>query len=112
MALAEELGIQDLESQCTTFLRESLNVKNSSWFLTLADQYHRHRQSERSRRRLDTCLRFVMENAEDVVVTREFLDMSSWVVMQLVSSDQVRMLKFVALRGWRNLFLFCCNSLL
>eukprot|EP00118_Oscarella_pearsei_P017547 m.174513 g.174513 ORF g.174513 m.174513 type:complete len:273 (+) comp39113_c0_seq26:235-1053(+) len=89
LALAEELGIRELQSRCTAFLTESMTFANAPWFLTLADQYHQQRQSERSRIQYEECLQFVLENAEDVVAKREFLDVSSSVMMQLVNSDQV-----------------------
>eukprot|EP00118_Oscarella_pearsei_P017545 m.174450 g.174450 ORF g.174450 m.174450 type:complete len:490 (+) comp39113_c0_seq1:235-1704(+) len=88
LALAEELGIRELQSRCTAFLTESMTFANAPWFLTLADQYHQQRQSERSRIQYEECLQFVLENAEDVVAKREFLDVSSSVMMQLVSNDQ------------------------
>eukprot|EP00117_Sycon_ciliatum_P011947 scpid50049/ scgid13206/ BTB/POZ domain-containing protein 19 len=106
---AEELGIAELLTMCERHLMENLTIENASRFLDSAIQMKASMKPERrnsaqktagqqaganppapsdGRALIDRCLEFVEENAEQVVRTAGFLELSKKAIVHLVCSDQ------------------------
>jgi hypothetical protein len=101
LQLANELGVVDLQQQCVSFVTKQINPETATQLLILASrQKESVRASDPGRSIIQCCIEYVEEKAEDVVVTRGFLELPKQVVIRLVTSNKV-IVKLVCLFVFR-----------
>jgi hypothetical protein len=89
LQLANELGVVDLQQQCVSFVTKQINPETATQLLILASrQKESVRASDPGRSIIQCCIEYVEEKAEDVVVTRGFLELPKQVVIRLVTSNK------------------------
>ncbi|CAG2120606.1 unnamed protein product [Medioppia subpectinata] len=86
LAIAGELGIDELVESCEQHIKNTISVHNSCTLLSAAIKLE-PRILERKSCFVDICTSFVGENAIECIKTPAFLNLSKEALIHLISSD-------------------------
>ncbi|XP_044735240.1 uncharacterized protein LOC123297581 [Chrysoperla carnea] len=90
MALAQELGVEELRTACEDHVTSTLSVGSACTFLAAAlDIQERVPGGKAAATFVERCVSFIGENALECVKTNSFLTLSKEAVTKLISSDHL-----------------------
>nr|XP_022903631.1 uncharacterized protein LOC111415957 [Onthophagus taurus]XP_022903632.1 uncharacterized protein LOC111415957 [Onthophagus taurus] len=88
LALAQELGVDELRNACEDHVTSTLSVASACTFLATAMDIHdRTPGGKAAAAFVERCTSFIGENAAECVKTNSFLSLSKDAVIKLISSD-------------------------
>ncbi|CAH1165789.1 unnamed protein product [Phyllotreta striolata] len=88
MALAQELGVDELRNACEDHVTSTLSVPSACTFLSAAMDIHDKSPGGKAASGfVERCVSFVGENASECVRTNSFLSLPKEAVIKVISSD-------------------------
>ncbi|XP_060535457.1 uncharacterized protein LOC132707569 [Cylas formicarius] len=88
MALAQELGVDELRNACEDHLTSTLSVPSACTFLAMAmDIQDRSAGGKVTAGFIERCISYIGENAIECVRTNSFLSLPKEAIIKLISSD-------------------------
>ncbi|KAH1002259.1 hypothetical protein HUJ04_008361 [Dendroctonus ponderosae] len=88
MALAQELGVDELRNACEDHVTSTLSITSACTFLTTAmDIQDRSAGGKATSGFIERCVTYIGENAAECVRTNSFLSLTKEALIKLISSD-------------------------
>ncbi|CAG9821824.1 unnamed protein product [Phaedon cochleariae] len=88
MALAQELGVEELRNACEDHVTSTLSVPSACTFLAAAmDIQEKSSGGKAASGFVERCVNYVGENAAECVRTNSFMNLSKEAVIKVISSD-------------------------
>ncbi|XP_067122453.1 kelch-like protein 1 [Centruroides vittatus] len=92
LAIAQELGVEELRLSCEDHTNSTLSIHNACTFLAAAlDLEHRVPGNKGAHSFVDRCTAFIGENCMECVRTTAFLNLPKEALIHLISSDFLAM---------------------